>query len=78
MILLLANDALSWSKNSRKKGEFKIYAENTFVYGTDDQWGLAVNTGKSTQCSVIICIGMDMCICMTESSGCTAETNTTL
>ena len=35
-------------------------------------------TGKSTQCSLITHMGMDMCICMAESLCHTAERNTAL
>ena len=37
---------------------------------------LLYSTGSSTQCSVRE-IGMDMCICITNSLCCTPETNTT-
>ena len=38
--------------------------------------GLLYITGKSSQYSVIISVGMDMCICITELLCCTAEINT--
>ena len=38
---------------------------------------LLYSTGKSTHCSVITYMGMDMCICLTESLCCTAEINKT-
>ena len=53
---------------------------HTMVYGMDGQWDLLYmySTGPSIQYSVITYMGMDMCICMTESICCTAEINTTL
>ena len=39
---------------------------------------LLYSTGKSTQYSVVAYMGMDMCICITESFGYTEEINTTL
>ena len=36
------------------------------------------STGKSSQCSVVTYVQMDMCICTAESLCCTEEINTTL
>ena len=39
---------------------------------------LLYSIGKSTQCSVITHMGMNICICMAESLCCTAEIHTVL
>ena len=48
------------------------------VYGMDGQQGLLYSTGNSTQYSVMTSVGVDLCLCMTESLCCTIEINSTL
>ena len=46
---------------------------HTLVNGMGGQWDMLYSTGKSTQCSVITYMGMDVCICVAESLCYTAD-----